>query len=208
MKSWTEYETEQMQKLYPNTSTAEIANLLNRTEKQVYAKAKCMGIKKSKEYLASPAAGQLQHRLDAGMSTRFVKGGTSWNKGQSGLPVNERSIATQFKKGITPHNSVPVGTEVVIDGYLKIKVGEPKQWKFVHRKNWEESNGSIPKGMALIFKDGNRMNCAIENLELLTRKELMSRNTIARFPPELRSTIKLMAKVKRKIEDAANEKQN
>jgi hypothetical protein len=39
---------------------------------------------------------------------------------------------------------------------------------------------------------------------LITRRELMSRNTIQRFPPELKQTIHLLGKLKRTIE-ATNE---
>jgi hypothetical protein len=43
------------------------------------------------------------------------------------------------------------------------------------------------------------MNCVLENLELISDKDLMKKNTIQRFPEELVNTIKLVNKLKRKI---------
>ena len=84
----------------------------------------------------------------------------------------ERSKAGWFQKGHSPHNRAPVGTEQVkSDGYLWRKVAEPDRWKQVHIIEWEKRNGKIPKGMCLTFLDGNRMNTALENLLLISRKE-------------------------------------
>ena len=41
-------------------------------------------------------------------------------------------------------------------------------------------------------------NAAIENLELLTRAELMNRNSIHRYPRALKFAIRVAAKVKRR----------
>jgi hypothetical protein len=161
-----------------------------------------LGIQKSEAFLKGPFSG----RLDGvrGMGSRFQKGNQSWNKGKS-MPSTGRSSQTQFEKGAMPHNHVAVGTEVVAtEGYLKVKVAEPNKWEWVHRRNWQTAHGPIPKGMVLVFKTPDHMNCSVDNLELITRQELMSRNTIQRFPPELKQTIRLLGKLKRTIE-ATNE---
>lgn len=36
-----------------------------------------------------------------------------------------------------------------------------------HRYLWEQHNGSIPAGYKVYFKDGNQLNCRIDNLECL-----------------------------------------
>jgi hypothetical protein len=69
---------------------------------------------------------------------------------------------------------------------------------------WQQHNGPVPQGKIVCFKDHNTLNCSIENLMLLSRAENMQRNTIHRYPDELKSTIRLVSKLKRKI----NEKQN
>ena len=62
-----------------------------------------------------------------------------------------------------------------------------------------KANGKIPKGMIVVFKDGNTMNCVIENLELISFSENMRINSIYRFPQEVREVIRLTGKLKRKI---------
>lgn len=42
---------------------------------------------------------------------------------------------------------------------------------------WEMHNGPIPKGHVIRFIDGNNLNCNIENLKLITRKEHAQLNT-------------------------------
>lgn len=100
-----------------------------------------------------------------------------------------------------PHNHVPVGTEVMAtQGCMKIKVAEPNVWEWTHRRNWIAAHGPIPKGMALVFKNGDRTNCDVNNLELVTRSELMRRNSIQRYPTEVKDAIRLLGKLKRTIE--------
>ena len=41
-----------------------------------------------------------------------------------------------------------------------------------HYYIWEKTNGKIPKGYYLCFKDGNTLNCELENLYLVTPSEL------------------------------------
>ncbi|WP_162874505.1 HNH endonuclease signature motif containing protein, partial [Pseudomonas viridiflava] len=92
---------------------------------------------------------------------------------------------TRFKQGSLPHYNVPVGTErVTRDGIRQRKTRDDgpahRRWKSVHMIMWEEVNGEVPPGHVVIFKDKNTQNIVIENLELVTRGELMLRNTIHR----------------------------
>lgn len=43
--------------------------------------------------------------------------------------------------------------------------------KYLHHVIWEEHYGPIPRGHKVAFKDGNHLNFAIGNLELLTNSE-------------------------------------
>ena len=118
------------------------------------------------------------HRLNSGVTGYFREGSTPMNKGkkQSEYMSPEairRTKATRFKTGHRPHNAVPVGTvaRTTNDGYLVRKVAEPDRWEFVHRAVWEKANGPVPDGMVVSFKDGNRENCDISNLMLVSRAE-------------------------------------
>ncbi|WP_268799042.1 HNH endonuclease signature motif containing protein [Pseudomonas huanghezhanensis] len=195
---WTNREIECLTELYPDQQAAAIAQQLNRPISAIHSKAKALGLKKSEAFLNGPLSG----RLDGvrGTSTRFQKGVHSWSKGMS-RPATGRSAETQFAQGGLPHNHVPIGTEVLAtDGYLKIKVAEPNKWEWTHRRNWEVAHGPIPKGMVLVFKTPDRTNCDIDNLELLTRSELMRRNSIQRYPQDVKDAIRLLGKLKRTIE--------
>lgn len=75
------------------------------------------------------------------------------------------------------------------------------QWK------WIESNGPIPKGMNIVFRDGDFTNLTLENLELISNQELAKRNSILRFPDDLRSTIYLSARLNNKIKKLEKSKQ-
>lgn len=214
-RPWTSAEKRRLRKLYPNTSTKAIAEELGHPVSSVYGMATKLGLTKSDEYLASPAACRLRRGDNVGKSTRFQKGIRPWNTGMKGLQPGGRAKETQFKKGHRPKTWVPIGTEVVTrDGYLKRKVRDDaergmsrRNWKFVHVLLWEEQNGPVPDGHAVVFKNGDRSDIRIENLDLINRCDLMSRNTIARFPPELRKTIHAVAKLRRTIE-AAHEEQD
>lgn len=41
----------------------------------------------------------------------------------------------------------------------------------IHRIEWEKHYGAIPKGYIIHHKDENKLNCSINNLELLKRGE-------------------------------------
>lgn len=113
-----------------------------------------------------------RYGLTNGRDCKFQKGQVSHNKGKKGISYAGME-ATQFKKGNTPHNHRPVGSERInVDGYIEVKVAEPKKWKQKHVLVWEDANGSVPKGYAVIFLDGDRQNVAIDNLRLVSRGEL------------------------------------
>ncbi len=196
-KVWSDADLALLTEQYPNKLAADVAAALGVNPCVIYAKAKKLGLKKSDEFNASPASG----RLDGlrGADSRFQKGMQSWNKGTHYV-AGGRSAENRFKKGVAPHNTVPVGTTVMsTDGYLKTKVAEPNHWKWTHRMNWESVNGPIPKGMMLVFKNENHEDCDPSNLELITRQEHIARHTIHNYPPELKQVIQLTGALKRKI---------
>ena len=100
------------------------------------------------------------------------------------------------------------------EGYPRIKIreaargeatgfGNVRVWPLLNRHIWQEHNGPIPAMHTVIFRDGDRSNVAIENLELISRADLMRRNTIHRLPLELKNTIMLLGVIKRKVRENA-----
>lgn len=97
------------------------------------------------------------HNLNSGLNGRFNKGHKTWNKGMKGLDIGGKE--TRFKKGNIPSNYMPVGSERVNgDDYVDIKVADPNKWIGKHVFIWEEHNGPVPEGHAIIFGDKNRRN--------------------------------------------------
>lgn len=189
---------------YPNERAADIARALNLSERQVWAKAVSLGLKKSAAFLASTLSGRTGPGSTRGSAAWFSPGHRPHNKGVPVESVHPNSARTQFQVGSRPLNWAPIGsTRTNADGYLQRKMtdtGSPADdWRCVHHLNWEAQHGPVPPGMALVFKDGNRMNVAINNLELITRQELMRRNTIHRFPDALKDAIRVLGKVKRML---------
>ena len=82
--------------------------------------------------------------------------------------------------------------------YAYIKIADCN-WKLMHRVVWEQHNGPIPRGNIVRFKDGNTMNWDINNLEMISQHNNMELNTIQRFPEDVQELMKLISKLKRKL---------
>ena len=131
-------------------------------------------------------------KLTSGLDTKFKKG-----KGVTGNP---------FKKGNIPHNKKDNLYEFVsTDGYVYIKVNN----KFIQKQRYiyEKEYGKIPKDCTIIFLDGNRQNCEINNLKLIKRKEELIMCSKNLFSPdkEVTKTGILIAQIVEKINELNNE---
>lgn len=216
-KRWTEYETELMRTHYANLTMQELIALLGRNDRQIYGKAHLMGLTKSHEYLEADARRRDKALAESGKASRFSKGAPAWNKGTH-YQAGGRSAEFQFKKGQMAGGAVkrlkPLGAERLSkEGFLQRKVRMDgvgfKRWKAVHEILWEESHGPRPSGHVVAFKDGNRENVTLENLELIDRAELLRRNSIHnRYTPEVIRVIHAVSRVKKKIKEKINEKSN
>lgn len=204
---WTEQQTEALVELYPHIPTDWIAQAMGRPIKSVYTKARALGLKKTEAFLASELAGRIQTGSNIGVDGRFQKGLTPWNKGTSYV-AGGRSAETRFKPGVRQGVAVklykPIGSERLSkDGYLERKINDnmppQKRWRAVHLIEWEAINGPLPAGHAIAFKDGDKTNRAPDNLELITRAELMRRNTYHRYPKEIARVVQLRGAITRQI---------
>jgi hypothetical protein len=215
---WSSKELSLLRTLYPQHPTRELAARLKRTVQSIHATANNLGLKKTEEFLHSP---------ESRARTQFQKGHIPFNKAlrRPGWHAG-RMRETQFKKGVrtgmAAKNWVPIGTiRPDSDGYLRIKVreavhgeeatgfGNSQVWPMYSRYLWEQSNGPIPAKHLVIYKDGKRENCVIENLELISMAENARRNKMwGRMPPELAAVIQLNGVLKRKIRSIYGKEQN
>ena len=146
------------------------------------------------------------HGIASGRTGCFPKGNLPWNTGTKGLT---HGSSTSFKKGSTPANRKPLGTErITWDGYIEVKVaeknpytGRPTRWLLKHQMVWEQTHGmKIPAGHVVFFRDGKKTNCAPDNLELMSRAEEVRLNQFgyralpADLKPNMRTLVKLVTK--------------
>lgn len=187
---WSEEEKEYLKRITPGHHHKEIQEMMNKrfnldfTLNQIKAAIK-------------------RYKLKTGFTGRFEKGHTPLNKGVKGI-WNKGCEKTWFKKGNIPKNHRPVGSErITVDGYVEIKVAEPNKWRLKHNVIWEEHNGPIPKGHVVIFGDRNPLNLDINNLILVSRKQLLilNNNKLIKNDVELTKTGIIIADIYSKINE-------
>lgn len=186
---------------YPYYSTKILAIILGMPIGSIYKEAYRLGLNKTPEVLKELLKEQNKLLTEKGKAYRFQKGQTPANKGKkTPAKVYEKIRPTMFKPGNKPHNSLKVGAEIITrDGYIKVKMAEPNQWKHKHRMVWERAHGAIPKGYNVQFRDGNRNNLSLSNLFIISRSEQMSLNSIIRYPKEVRKAIHSLSKLNKTI---------
>jgi len=205
---WTHEQEQYLKENFANTSTQVLADVLGFSYGRTANKAFALKLKKNIELLKEHG------RVNGKKSpAKFKKGNVPANKGKK-MPAETyaKCKATMFKKCNEPHNTKFDGALTLRkhnrDGeYVYIRVAKAK-WKPLQTVIYEKNYGPIPEGMKVIFKDKNRFNFSIDNLECVTCAELMERNSIHRFPEELQKTIRLTAKLKKQIEKQLNNKEN
>jgi len=213
-KTWTPAEIEFVANMYPGHSSEHIAHELGRSVQAIYSLAGNMGLKKNAEYLASSYSGRIKKQTEKGVQARFKKGHTPFNKGKKMADyvkpeVIERVMRNSFKKGLIPHNTATNGDvrcrrDKNGHSYMFIRIAK-SQWVPLHVYSWERQHGPIAEGCCVVFKTPDRSNCDVTNLELVTREELMRRNTIQQYPEGLRQAMKLIKKLNRTIENGTKQ---
>lgn len=201
-KPWTAAEEALLRERFPTTITRELAGLLGRSPTVVSARAKKLGLKKTAEHIRL-YGGWLDG--EKGARTRFKPGVRSWNTGNKGV---HHSPKTEFKHGQRPPNWMPLGTvKLNSDGVLVRKVREGNNgglnWEAEHRCVWREAHGPIPKTHCVVFKPGRfttvREEITVDVLELITRAEMVRRNSYWKKDPEWARLVVLKGHITRQI---------
>lgn len=215
-KVWTESELQLLRELYPRTLSAEIAARLGLAVHQVHRKAHRLGLKKDRDVIVEWARDRSSDPAHPIHAAGFKPGHLSWNKGRK---MSEgwspgRMAETWFRKGQRPHTWMPIGSHRVNgDGYVDRKVSDtghgPRDWVGVHRLVWMEAHGPVPEGHKVVFKPGRRTTdpelITLDALELLSHAELLQRNSIHRYPPEIVQAMQLRGTLVRAINRKAKE---
>jgi hypothetical protein len=183
-KPWTDKQVSLLKKHYATTPGDKLVKLIGRDIESIYNKAHSLGLKRDPEFLRAINR-QLGKRLaasPAGKKTRFYKGQESWNQGNHGVRMSPKS---EFKKGHLPYNTLHDGAITIRTDrnpktgytikYKYIRIAKAK-WELYHRHIWKQHHGAIPPKHVVCFKDGDQMNCHIDNLECISMAENRKRN--------------------------------
>jgi len=221
--TWTDALKDQLRTLYPTTQASEIAAIMGVPLGSVKAMATQLGLRKSVEWIAQTARDRSAQPGHGGHKTRFGADGTApWNKntkGVCGLHPNTR--INHFKPGqpngrakaaVLPIGTLRVNYSATPKGTLERKLTSlpgpyTLRWKPVHRTVWEAANGPVPAGHVVAFKPGRHTvvleEITLDALELITRAQLMQRNSIhTQLPPELARVHILRGALTRQIKRA------
>lgn len=141
-----------------------------------------------------------KNKIQSGRTGRFEAGSESWK-----LVKTHRPNSGTFRAGSIPANTKPLWTERVDDeGYIQIKVPLPNPYtkaktRYMHKHVyvWEQANGPVPEGMVILFKDGNRQNCELDNLTLVSKAERLRLTQLhyREVPEEYRPLLLTVAKL-------------
>ena len=194
-RRWTEREDELLRQLYPERPNAYLAEIFHRSKKSVQHRAFVLRIQKTPEFA--------KQQLEKGW---FPKGHIPFNKGKKwehymSAEGAKNAAKTQF--GGPPHNTRPDGYEILRaehhgKRYWWIKPSDGRRMMPKHRYLWEMAYGKPPRGFNVQFKDGNPLNCVLENLYLIPRDKQVRENYD-------RLSAEGKAEMRRKIHERRNE---
>jgi len=182
-----------LQEQYMLLPVKRLATVIGRSHTFVRTRLKQLG-------LTIPLELVEQRKLDS----RIKKGNIPANKGKKMKPeVYQKAKPTMFKKGNVPSNTKYDGyTSVRVDNkgipYIHVRISKGK-FELLHRKLWMDAYGPIHPGMVVAFKNGNQADVRLDNLELISRRDNMLRNSVHRFPEDLRLTIQLLGALNHRI---------
>lgn len=212
---WTREEDAELIRLFPTHSAAECAEKIGRSVSAIHDRAHKLGMRKSREWIAELSRQNMADPNHAAHKTRFRPGQTSWNKGMKGLQTGGEAgwFRPGERRGRAAELWLPIGSyRTSKEGYLQRKLTETGITRHdfvpVHHLVWRLHGGTVPRGHALIFRDGDKSNFGINNLELVTRAELLRRNSIHRYPPEVKTAIRAVAALTRKLNRETSHEQH
>ena len=152
------------------------------------------------------------HKLNSGLKGKLFEKGQRPQNGCRKWHCFPGSEKGWFERGKKPPNYVPVGTEKVrpSNGYVWVKIAEPKKWRMKQLLVWEEAHGPIPEGYKVYFKDGDRQNCELDNLMLIEQRVLgsLNRQGLSKFRGELADTAVNVARLSVAANDAKRRKRS
>lgn len=167
------------------------------------------------EFGIAVTAGQVRsfvrnHHITCGRTGCYEKGNRPWNAGTKGQGLTGANVHS-FKPGNVPANVRPLGFERIgKHGYIEIKVAErcpytgfPTRFRSKHVVVWEQHHGPVPPGMLIRFLDGDKTNCDIANLAMVSQGEnaILNKSGISGLPAEIMPSCIALARLRKKMGD-------
>lgn len=183
MPTWTEPELALLRARYANDTTEQLARELGREPDVVQKVAQRLGLRKSAGFMARVRS----FKPGVGAATRF-KGG-------------ERALAV---------GSIRLSPQ----GTWQVKVAEQgcrdgERWRALHEVIWTAAHGPVPAGHVVVFRRGakttNPAAITIDDVECISRRQLMLRNSRHRYPLDLVRLMALRACLVRKLRKRTEE---
>ena len=219
----TRQQVQEIIRLYPDRPASVIAEQFGKPVSHIYKIAYRYGVKKSEAFRNSTLSGRIQKGQRLSPDTEFKKGLIPKTKGRKLADIRknkealERTISTRWKKGHKPYSTkydcaitvrrMRLDKTGGVIPYQFIRISEGR-WEFFHRHLWKKHYGNIPQGYNVVFKDGNTLNCVIENLECISNTDLLLRNQIHNLPKEVKDLVYLKASLTKAINKATNNGNN
>ena len=143
----------------------------------------------------------------------FFKDGNPKNTALENLAVVSRSEHAKLiylNNAYLQSKKMPIGAKSIRHDYLMRKIQDTgnyvKDWRPAHHLVWLEAGREIPPGYRLCFKDGDRTNINLENLELLTVSENMKK-WLRILPISFRVMVQYVKKLGKMIEHMKDQEQ-
>ena len=121
------------------------------------------------------------------------------------LKLKKKQQYQGFQPGELPPRTRPIGAVRVhahreSGPVLQVKTDSVNHWRQLSHLAWEAWHGQpLPAGHVVTMRDGNPFNFAKDNLEAITRTEVMTRNSLRNMPEDIRDAIHARATLNKVI---------
>ncbi|CAH1002622.1 hypothetical protein LEM8419_03494 [Neolewinella maritima] len=193
---WSLKERQLLQRDYVEQGATACAEALGRSRSSVKAYAIRMGLRRSGptkggrkrpvKFTAKEIAYLKEHYADKGPEHCALQ----WNRPRKSVvaKANKLGLFYHMKRG----DGIAVGTITlriahgVKHKFIKLSPDHPLYgnrgaWCKLRLYNWHEAYGAVADGYRVVFRDGDRMNCELANLKILSLSEHTAR-AVARVP--------------------------
>lgn len=183
LEYWTDDQTQFLLENYESIGDAELADIFNDlwekrkgwTKKHIEKKRRYLKLKRTREQIKA-------------IHSRNVKAGRF-----AICPIKAWAV-----RGVTEVGNIRLWNHSYGDGKFAVIKTENG---FVHynRWLWIEHFGELDSDQLVVTKSGKTIAKGPDDLELIDRSEHARRNSLKRYPEELRTTVKTLRKLKREL---------